>query len=444
LRVLQPFATAFTRPTFAHVLTLVAGALLASGRRSVTAALRAVGLSEERHFTTYHRVLNRAAWSPLMLSRILLGLLVSTFLAPDAPLILLIDGTLERRWGPKIALKGRYHDAVRSTKGHPVTTEGIHWLCLMVLVPSPWSAREWALPFLAIPTRSPALSRALGRSHRTVPDSAQLLIRLVRRWQPDREMILVGDSAFAVARLGHTCRRLGVRLVSRLLLTAQLYDPVPLQPRGKPGVKPKKGPRQAKLTDRLAQTDPAQAPWLNTEIDWYDGQRLPMEIATQIALWHRDGEEPLPIRWVLLRDPSGERDPFALFCTDDHVSMRQIIAWYVCRWQIEVTFQEARAHLGFQTQRHWNARAVHRTTPCLLGLFSLVLLLARQLSPAHLPTRHAAWYTKQEPTFVDALAAVRRHLWLEMNAPTRIPRSALANPPSPLVTLLIEAASYAA
>src|SRR5262249_2334927 len=133
LRVLQPFATAFTRPTFMHVLTLVAGALLATGRRTVTAALRAAGLAEERHFTTYHRVLNRAAWSPLALSRILLGLLVCTFLSPEAPLVVLIDGTLERRWGPKIALKGRYHDAVRSTSGHPVTTEGIHWLCLMVL-----------------------------------------------------------------------------------------------------------------------------------------------------------------------------------------------------------------------------------------------------------------------------------------------------------------------
>jgi hypothetical protein len=356
----------------------------------------------------------------------------------------LIDGTLQRRWGSKIALKGRYHDAVRSTSGHVVTTEGIHWLCLMLLVPSPWSTREWALPFFAIPTRSPALSQQLGKPHRTIPDYAQLLIRLVRRWQPDRELILVGDSAFAVARLGHTCRRLGVRLVSRLLLTAQLYDPVPIQPRGKPGVKPKKGPRQVKLQARLAHRDPGRTPWLTTEIDWYAGQHLPMEVATQLALWHRDGEEPLPIRWVLLRDPTGKRDPFALFCTDDTVSMLQIIAWYLSRWQVEITFEEARAHLGFQTQRHWSARAVHRTTPCLLGLFSVVLLLAHQLFPDQLPTRQAAWYTKQEPTFVDALAAVRRHLWAEMNAPTQLPPSALANPSSPLMTLLMDAASYAA
>jgi hypothetical protein len=142
--LLSAFASVFTRPTFEHVQVLVTGALLTSGRRTVAAALRAVGLGGERHFTTYHRVLNRTIWSPLRLSRILLHLLVTAFLAPDAPLVLLIDGTLERRWGPKIARKGRYHDAVRSMSGHVVTTEGIHWVCLALLVPSPWGGREWA------------------------------------------------------------------------------------------------------------------------------------------------------------------------------------------------------------------------------------------------------------------------------------------------------------
>jgi hypothetical protein len=207
----------------------------------VTAALRAVGLGGEQHFTTYHRVLNRAVWSLLRLSRILLQLLIMAFLAPDAPLVLLIDGTLERRWGPKIALKGRHHDAVRSQPGHVVTTEGIHWVCRSLLVPSPWGRREWALPVLTVPTRSPALSQRLGKPHWTVPQYAQVLVCLVCRWYPNRELLLVRDSAFAAARLGHTCREHGVRLVSRLLLNAQLYDPIPPQPKGKPGVKPKKG-----------------------------------------------------------------------------------------------------------------------------------------------------------------------------------------------------------
>src|SRR5262249_16170587 len=215
--------------------------------------------------------------------------------------------------------------------------------------------------------------------------------------------------------------------------------------KGKPGVKPKKGPRQVKLQDRLAQTDPAQTPWLTTEIDWYGGQRLPMEVATERALWHRDGEDPLPIPSLLPPDPPRQPHPFsALFCTDESVSWQVILAWYLSRWQVEVTFEEARTHLGFQTQRHWSSRAVHRTTPCLLGLLSVVLLLAHQLFPDQLPTRQSAWYTKCEPTFVDALAAVRRHLWAEMNVPTPILPSALANPPSPLMIMLMEAAFYAA
>ncbi len=439
--LLCAFASAFTRPTFEHVQLLVTGTLLTSGRRTVSAALRAVGLGGERHFTTYHRVLNRAVWSPLRLSRILLQLLVAAFLAPDAPLVLLIDGTLERRWGPKIALKGRYHDAVRSQSGHVVTTEGIHWVCLALLVPSPWGGREWALPVVTVPTRSPALSKQMNKPHRTIPDYAQLFIRLVRRWQPDREFILVGDSAFAVARLGHTCRRLDVRLVSRLLLTAQLYDPIPPQPKGKPGVKPKKGPRQPKLCDRLSDeaTD-----WQTDELPWYAGQSLPMDLASGTALWHRDGEAPLPIRWVLLRDPSGKRRPCALFCTDPAATMHQIVAWYVSRWQIEVTFEEVRRHLGVETQRQWSARASARTTPCPLGLFSLALLLAYQLSPIGLPIRQTAWYAKPAPTFADLLALVRRQLWTEVNSPAARKTVPLANPSALVLELLIETACYAA
>jgi DDE superfamily endonuclease len=142
LFLLQPFAEVFTRPTFSHARTLVYGTLLASGRRTVVAALRAMGRGDERHFTTYHRVLNRAVWSPFRLSRIVLGLLVIVFLAPEAPLILLIDGTLERRWGRHIAFKGRFHDAVRLQSGHVATSEGISRGCLMLLVALPWSQRR--------------------------------------------------------------------------------------------------------------------------------------------------------------------------------------------------------------------------------------------------------------------------------------------------------------
>src|SRR6187455_772333 len=257
LSLLTPFGVAFTAPTFRHVLVLVSGTILASGRRTVAAALRAVGLGDERRFTTYHRVLNRGVWSALVLSRLLLDLLVRTFLAPDAPLELVMDGTLERRRGRKVAWKGRFHDAARSQSGHVVTSDGIHWVCVMLLVRVPWSRRRWALPFLAIPTFTPATSAKLGKRHRTAPERTEGLVRLIRRWQPDRTIHLVGDSGFAVLRLAHVCRTARVRLVSRLVLNAQLYEPPRVRPSSTPGVKPKKGPRQPKLVDRLDATTTA-------------------------------------------------------------------------------------------------------------------------------------------------------------------------------------------
>jgi DDE superfamily endonuclease len=439
--LLQVFAVAFTRPTFAHALIVLYGAILTPGRRTIAASLRAVGLRDERHFTSYHRVLNRAVWSPLRLSRLLLELIVTRLLPPHVPLILLVDSTLVRRTGRRIAWKGRFHDAVRSQTGHVATSEGIHWLCLAVLVPVPWSRRPWALPFLSVPTLAPATSAKLGRRHRTTPEYADVLLRLVRRWQPEREIMVVGDSAFAVVELGHTCRVRTMRLISRLVLNAQLYDPVPPRPASTPGVKPNKGPRQPKLSERLV--DPVTV-WKTCEVTWYGQRPATIQLATGTALWHTDGSAPLPLRWVLVRNVPGRRPPLALFCTDPTIAAEQVVAQYVDRWHIETTFEEVRAHLGLETQREWSARAVGRAVPCVWGLFSVVVLLAHVLHPKELPTRRAAWYAKSEATFVDALAAVRRHLWASRNQPALDTVAGPANSALRTVDLLIEAACYTA
>jgi hypothetical protein len=445
--LLTPFAAAFTAPTFRHALILVAGTLLASGRRTVTAALRAVGLAEERRFTTYHRVLNRGVWSALLLGRLLLDLLVRTFLAPGSPLEVVVDGTLERRRGRKLAWKGRFHDAVRSRPGHVVTSEGVHWVCVALLVPVPWSRRRWALPFLAIPTLAPATSATLGKAHRTAPERTEVLVRLLRRWQPHRAIHVVGDSSFATMGLAQTCLGCGVRLTSRLVLNAQLYEPPPVRPASTPGVKPKKGPRQPKPIDRLASATAPGTAWQAQVVAWYGQRRRPLELATGTALWHTDGFAPLPIRWVLIRDPQGRLSPYALFCTEPQADALVILAAYLQRWNIEVTFEEARAHLGLETQRQWTTGAVGRTTPCLLGLFSVVVLLAHTAHPDRLPTRQAAWYAKPEATFIDALAAVRRQLWAggpRRNSPSPPTTAPVANSPPQVLDFLVQTACYAA
>lgn len=444
--LLATFAPAFTARTFARAVLLRYGTLLAVGPRTVTAALRAVGRGDDPHFGTYHRLLNRARWSPLALGRLLLGLIVSACLAPEAPLLLVIDETLERRRGRKIAWRGWLRDPVRSGAGKPVLSQGVRWLCLAILVPVPWRGRLGALPFLTVPVLAPATSAnargAPGKRHRTTIDRARTLVRLVQRWQPARDLILVGDGGFAATPLGHACRaRPRTTRGTRLRLDAALSDPPPPPVPGTRGPKPKQGARQPNRKARLA--DPATA-WQEATVPWYGGQAKPLDPATGTAPWHRSGHDPLPLRWVLLRDPAGTLPPTARCCPDPAVDATQAVARFVARWNREVTLAEARAHLGMETQRQWSTTAIGRTTPCLLGLFSRVVLLAKTLHPAALPTRQAARYAKEEATFADALAAVRGHLRAHWNCQESATDPDLLQTPRPLGNSLTALLAYAA
>jgi len=411
---------------------LLYGTILAPGRRTVTAALRAMGLADDQHFTNYHRVLNRDRWSPWVLSKILLDLIIRVFLPAGEPLVLAIDETLERRRGSKIKYKGWFRDAIRSTANHVSTSLGIRWICLAVLVFVPWSQRLWALPFMVVPALGPKTSAKLEKRHRTIVDWAIIMVRKVRHWQPNREIVLVGDGSYAAVTLVQYCqrRKQPVKLVSRLRLDARLFDFLGPQPQGKRGPKPKKGARQPKLASRL--TDP-KTRWQPLQIPWYGGEEKVIEIVTGKSLWHRRGMDPVPIRWVLIRCPEDSFKPEAIFCSDPNVSAAQIISF---------TFEEVRAHLGFETQRQWSDKAIERTTPCLFGVFSLVVLMAMVLHPDTLPIRQASWYPKQEATFSDALAAVRSDLWHGVNCSTSAQHADRLLIPRPTLQALLEMACY--
>jgi hypothetical protein len=442
--LLSGFAIAFTAPTFANALVLLYGTILAPGRRTVTAALRVMGLADSPHFTNYHRVLNRAQWSPWRLSKLLLALIIRTCLPAGAPLLIVFDETMERRGGPQIKYLGWFRDAVTSTANHVNTVLGIRWLCVALLVPVPWSRRLWALPFLAIPTLAPQTSAKLGKRHRTLVAWAAVLIDRLRRWQPDREIIVVGDGSYAAVSLVQRCQRLQrpVKLVSRLRLDAVLHDPPRPQPRSKRGPKPKKGARQPSLADRLADPDTV---WQTVTLLWYGGVEKTVEYMSGTALWYHRGEAPVALRWVLVRCPDDAHfKPSAYFCSDPTVPAEQILRWFIARWNIEVTFEELRAQLGFETQRQWSERAIERTTPCLFGLFSLVVLMAKTLHPATLPIRQAAWYVKDEATFSDALAAVRADLWGGVNYCTSPADPDLLLIPRATALALFELACYSA
>ncbi|MCC6446996.1 MAG: transposase, partial [Armatimonadetes bacterium] len=276
------FAGAMTAPTFANALVLLDGTILAPGRRTVTAALRVLGLTEGSTFGKYHRVLSRAQWSPMVLSRLLLGLLVKTFVAEDAPLVLVIDETLERRCGKQIVYRGRFDDAVRSTAQRGAVTSGIRWSCLCLLVTVPWSGRLWALPFLVVPVLSEKTCQKLKKTHRSGTQWAAWMLAKVRRWVPGRQIVLVGDGEYATVELIRASQQGAGLLVGRLRWDASLWAFPDPQPPSKRGRKPKKGARLPSLRQRL--DDPATL-WQPATFTWYGGAAKTVQIATGSCLW---------------------------------------------------------------------------------------------------------------------------------------------------------------
>lgn len=441
IALLDSFAPLFSRRTWRHVPLLVAGAILAPGRRMVSSALRAVGLGQVRAFQTYHRVLNRASWSGLGASRILLGRLVATF-APTGPLVVGIDETIERRRGAKIAAAGVYRDPVRSSHSHFVKVNGLRWVCLMLLVPIPWAARVWALPFLTALAPSERYAQARGRRHKSVTLWARQLICLVHRWLPDRQLVLVGDRGYASLELLAAVRPVAT-FITRLRLDAHLCAPPPPRMPGQRGRPRLVGKRLPTLEQR--RDDPATE-WTSLIVPrWYSQAQRKVAVVSQTAIWYHTGLPPVPIRWVLIRDPQRKFATQALLCTDLEATPLQILSWFVLRWQLEATFHAARAHLGVETQRQWSEQAIARTTPALLGLFSLVTLLAHQpMISSTLSLPQTSWYTKTTPTFSDALALVRRQLWTQTTFPTSPGDTDVGKVPRALLDHLADLLCYAA
>jgi DDE superfamily endonuclease len=409
--VILCFAPLFFQRSWRHAEVLLIGAILAPGRRTVTSILRITGLCRERRFVNYHRILNRAAWSERAAARVLLGLLLDAFL-PAGPVLLGLDDTIERRRGKRISAKGIYRDPVRSSHGHFVKASGLRWLSLMLLVPISWAGRVWALPFLTALAPSERYCRERGLHHKKLTDWGRQLVLQARRWMPERQLVLVTDSGFSALEFLAALLRQEITCVTRLRLDAALYEPAPPRRPGTLGRPRAKGRRLPTLAEVLATKTTR---WQRVTVPgWYgEGDRI-VEIRSNTAVWHHAGLPVVPIRWVLLRDPYKRFNPQALLCTDPAQEPLQIVRWFVQRWQLEVTFREVRDHLGVETQRQWSDKAIARTTPCLLGLFSIVTLLASRLDGrARLQVSASAWYHKQRPTFADTLAAVRRAIWSE-------------------------------
>ena len=353
--ILIPFATLFTNPTWRKAQVLLVGAILAPGQRTVAAALRVMGRSDAGDYARYHEVLNRAVWSPREAARILLLLLLQHLDRGDGPLVFGIDETLERRRGRRISARGVYRDAVRSSRQQLVKASGLRWISLMWLGRVPWAGRHWALPVLTVLAPSARYYQQQGRRQKKLTDWARQMIMQLRRGLPQRSLVLVGDNGYAVLDLLHCCQSLRepVTLFARLRMDAALYAPAPPRQPGQNGRPPLQGARRPSLKALL---DHDQVSWTNATVVWYDGATRTVELTSQTAVWYRSGKPAVPLRWVLIRDPQGAFTPQALLCTDPSADPTQILEWFVLRWQLEVTFQEVRTHLGVETQRQWSDR----------------------------------------------------------------------------------------
>ncbi len=414
--VLMPFATLFSKPTWSKAQLLLVGAVLTTGQRTVAQALRVMGRSHHYDYARYHEVLNRAVWSPRRSARILLGLLLEHFGPSRGPLVFGIDETLERRRGPRIKAKGTYRDAARSHRGHVVKASGLRWISLMLDLPDVAGTDPRGGPSVGI---APAhRAGALGTLLPSPGSPAQETHRLGPAADPATASVAARPRPGGSGRR-RLCRFGPAELLPRPVPTGNLHHPpaagrpslrsAPSTPTPPAGTVPHHRPT-TNLPGPIAQSSQhaldhgvgglvrRSRPYRGTDLP-----HRPLVRLRQAALAHPLGAAPRPPTPV----PAQAR-----LCTDPNADPAQIVQWFVLRWQLEVTFREVRAHLGVETQRQWSHRAIARTTPVLLGLFSWVTLAAHQLQHSEpMPCRAAAWYPKPQPTFSDALALVRCHLW---------------------------------
>jgi hypothetical protein len=314
----------------------------------------------------------------------------------------------------------------------------------MVLTPLAWANRVWALPFLTVLCPSERFYAQRGRRHQPLTERAWQMIQLVVRWLPGRRIVFVADSSFAALELLDKVATLPrASVLTRLRLDAALYDPPPPRKAGTKGRPRLKGKRRPTLEAVLADE---RTPWSTMIVEqWYGEGPREVEVATDTAVWYHTGKPPVAIRWVLIRDPKEDFKPQALLSTDLDHTPEQILSWFVRRWTMEVTFEEARAHLGMETQRQWNDRAIARTTPALLSLYSIVTLTAHLLiAKGATCVRNTAWYRKTRPTFADAMALVRRQLWDHLHFSMSQQETDMIKIPRALFERFMDAVCYAA
>ena len=402
------WAVGFGETVFPKFVTLLLGALLTTGRRTVSRVVFVVGELADADPSSYHRVLSMRRWSMWSLAQPLAAAILDTFL-PRGGVDLVGDETVTEHPGRKVFGKGRHRDAKRSSHSYVAHMWGHKWVVLAILVKLPGVERPWALPVLVALYRNEKDNQAAGRRHKTPSDLMRQLLCVLLRWFPARQFVFSGDGGYANHMLTRFARRHDKRLtlVSRFYADAALYAAPPRPKKGakgRPRVKGKKLPRPQDIVQRTK-------PRKKLTVNWYGGQSRRVEVVTGTGHWYQSGEKLVEVRWVFVQDLTGTHRDEYFFTTDVTLSAKQVIEAFTGRWSIEVTFQEVRAYLGVETTRGWIERTVLRAEPCLFCLYSVVALWYAALPERDRQKLEPTWTGKTTVTFSDAITLVRRDLW---------------------------------
>lgn len=402
------FAREFTPTVWQRFLSLMTAAILVHGRRTIWRLLQCGAVHQEGHFSSYHRVFSQRRWSSVGLTRRLALAVVDRF-APAGVLQLVGDDTVSQHRGASVYGKGCHRDAVRSSHNHLVHRWGHKWVVLALRVKVQGARRTWALPVLVALYRTPEESTRLGLRHKTPPELMQGLLCVWLRWFPQRKSVFSADGGFATHRLSQFASKHSVQLslVSKIVPGAVLHElPSGRQPGrlGRPRIIGKRlpSPEQAVAQSTIRR---------RLNVQWYGGGVRRVEIASGTGNWYRQGRGLVKIRWVYVRDLTGDHRDEYFYSTDAAMSAAKIIEAFVGRWDIEVMFEEMREHLGLETTRGRAKNTVLRAEPCLFMLYTLIVLWYVHIGSSSNSAILYHWPGKSSITFTDTIASVRRSVW---------------------------------
>jgi len=415
---IQQFATCFTKPSFQTFCVIVTGWLLGHGRRVVTRILLAGDGLTVKTFSCYHRFFSQARWTVDAVGRVMLTMVLK-FIPEDAPIVVAVDDTLNRKTGKRIWAAGMHHDPLLSTARRAVFSFGHNWVVLSVQLRLPFAPdKVWSLPILMRlyrrkqKKREPgrprgerkAIGQATPREYRTRPQLASEMIALLTSWVPERIIHVVGDSEYAGKSISRHLPD-NAHLTSRMVMNAALYDRPAKRRKGQRGAPRKKGKR---LPSPVELAKSKKVRWTKTKVALY-GRRVRVWYKTRTALWYNSAGTRL-LRIVVVHDPSGRRKDDCFFSTDLSLSAKAILELFAMRWPLEVAFYNAKQFLGLQDPQNRTPQAVQRTAPLALYLHTLVILWFAEHGrfDAAAYRRAHPWYRKKRtPSFADMLTCLK-------------------------------------